>query len=37
MNDPIRTQINSKIMIFFIKKKVGIVSGEERDVNNKLL
>jgi len=35
MNDPIKTQINSKIMVFF--KNVGIVSGEERDVNNKLL
>ena len=29
MNDPIRTQINSKIMIFL--KKVGIVTGEERE------
>jgi len=35
MNDSIITQINSKIMIFL--KKVGIVSGEGRDVNNKLL
>ena len=35
MNDPIRTQINSKIMVFF--KNVGIVTENERDVNNKLL
>ena len=35
MNDPIRTQINSKIMVFL--KKVGIVTDKERDVNNKLL
>jgi len=35
MNDPIRTQINSKIMVFL--KKVDIVTKNERDVNNKLL